>query len=356
MELQQAQQLINQFCAIFADCANPATRDFVAAGITTSAEGPTVVVWSRDAKRTRSTIVDRVGPSLADQVQVAESGTFRQAGIASSPLRGRGAAGLLRPLAGLRVSTRRLKSWLQSTLGAGVTTLCPGEDLENGTLGCGLEQKAHAPGAYFLTAEHVLPPMTAIGAMVSSQGQPVGKLIDSSTVEKGLDWALVEAFPEFQPSAKLCFDTMLTLSGPMPSGDLGLVNQQVIGMSGATSAERRSGKVVATGAIIAVDEPENLGRTCIRYIRSNQILVEDLSGPHQKHFGEAGDSGAVAYTLSSLSPSPSVQYLPGTAIGLYWRVTDRPKAPASLHALAPVVDILTAIKGGRTQLDLKLWP
>lgn len=126
------------------------------------------------------------------------------------------------------------------------------------------------------------------------------------------------------------------------------MSQQIVGMSGAVSRERRSGKVVATCACVAVDDGLDENGACIRYMRSNQILVRNM--PCQKDFGEMGDSGAVAYILPA--PPPIGSYPEGTAIGLYWRRS----LQGDLHVLAPLVDVLAAIKAGPSKLDLHLWP
>jgi hypothetical protein len=337
---QQAQNTVEDLCRVFSSCADPKTRDFVAAGISWTGGIPSVVVFSQDQERTRQTIAERL-PSLAG-LTILHSSPLRESAVADPPAGLRSSVWIGRPLASLQAAVR---SWVRSLLLARPITIRPGAQLGTGTVGCALRDQTGK--AHFLTDQHVLPSIMRGTLVSTTKGDQVGTVEGSSSVVAGPDWALVAAGSNALPSSCLKWEgCALSLQGPMADGDLALLSHQVIGMSGAKSMERRHGEVVAIGACVAFDRTDNNGG-CTRLMCSGQILAMNVPGP--KPFGENGDSGAVAYVLPP--PQAIGSILPGTAVGLYWL-----RSPAGdLHALAPLVDVLAAIKAPPSNLDLELW-
>jgi len=346
---EQAQSTVANLADIFSSCAEPGARDFVATGISWTGGTPSAVVFSRNEERTRQHIRERLGDNLAG-IEIVKSGALLRAAVAeplAGPLAGQQSAGWIgKPLASLQAAGRSLRSWIQSLLPAAPIDVHAGVRLDDGTVGCGLRDK-QTGAAYFLTDRHVLRPSSQGTVAVLQNGNHIGKLVSWSRVVSDPDWAVLAALPNVRPSACLNWEAcLLTLQGPMPHGDLPLLGQQIIGMGGATSRKRRTGEVTATGACIAFDELAANG-VCTRFMCREQILVKNLAG--QQAFGELGDSGAVAYVLP---PPPALGANPaGTAVGLYWL-----RSPAGdLHALAPLADVLAAIKAAPPPLDLELW-
>jgi hypothetical protein len=344
-DFQQAQSTIKALCAVFSDCADPRARDFVAAGISSTGGIPSVIVFAPREEPTRQYIRDRLGESLAG-VEIVTSGGLSQAGVADPAAGSRSAAWIGRPLASLKAAGRSIRSWLRALAQPAPVSVHAGVQVDDGTVGCGLREK-QTGAAHFLTDLHVLRSKTRGATAVLQNGDHIARLKDWSRVASDPDWAVLAAIRNVLPSACLNWEACaLTLQGPMTKGDLPLLGGQIIGMGGATSGERRRGVVTATGACVVVAESTANGG-CTRLMAMEQILVKNLAG--QRPFGEQGDSGAVAYVLP---PPPALGANPaGTAVGLYWLRNPT----GDLHALAPLVDVLDAIKRSPSMLDLELW-
>lgn len=316
----------NQVCEEFKDCDGAGSRAFAAVGISVSADGPRLIVFSSDIPATKGAIAAGPGHDWVDTVQFEDSDGFHTP--VGPSVAGRSAH---RPTASPGPVAPNIE------IGAGTEV---GSAASSGTVGCVLLDTGRTP--YYLTAGHVLP---RAGDTAYYGATPIGCVVGASTVPTGLDWSLIRAdLSAAQPTDAIVYDC-LTLSPPLGAGDLPLLAKQTIGMSGATSKERRLGTVVSVSTCLVVTKI--VGSVCKRYVFDDQIIVKSATA---RRFGPPGDSGAVAYLNSALKAS-AITYPEGAAIGLYWRED----AARDLHALAPIPDILKAIKD-TTQLQLSLLP
>ena len=309
-----------------AGIAIPVVRDCGNAGISISADGPRLIVFTSDIPATKGAIAAGPGHDWVDTVQFEDSDGFHIP--VGPPAAGRSAR---RPTASPGPVAPNIE------IGAGTEV---GSSASSGTVGCVLLDTGGTP--YYLTAGHVLP---RSGDVAYYGATPIGCVVGASTVPTGLDWSLIKAnLSAAQPTDTIVYDC-LTLSNPLAVGDLQQLAKQTIGMSGAASKERRLGTVVSVGTCLAVTQI--VGGVCKRYVFDDQIIVKSATA---RRFGPPGDSGAVAYLNTALMAS-GITYPEGAAIGLYWREDP----PRDLHALAPMPQVLKAIKD-TTRLQLSLLP